>query len=61
MHNNSKHKEINDARSNQIGSGERGDKRRTYRVQDGMVKDDVSGKRASIRDIYRGYIGQLHK
>lgn len=50
----------NNTRANQIGSGERGDKRRTYRVQDGMVKDDISGKRISIRDVYKGYIGQLH-
>lgn len=33
-----------DVRRQQIGSGMRGDKRRTYRSQDDVVTDHVTGK-----------------
>lgn len=39
----------------QVGSGERGDKRRTIRAQDGVVTDHVSGRRWSYRDYERGH------
>lgn len=39
----------------QAGSGERGDKRRTIREQDGFVTDHVSGRRWSFRDYERGH------
>ena len=42
------------SRKAQIGSGMRGDKRRTIRVQDGVVNDHVTGKRWSFRDYERG-------
>jgi peptide chain release factor 1 len=38
----------------QVGSGMRGDKRRTVRVQDGTVHDHVTGRRWSFRDYERG-------
>lgn len=52
---------VNQSRSNQIGCGERGDKRRTYRIQDGFVKDDISGKTISVKDLYKGRVDLLHK
>jgi peptide chain release factor 1 len=43
------------ARRAQAGSGERGDKRRTIRAQDGFVTDHVTGRRWSYRDYVRGH------
>ena len=53
--------EENSIRQSQIGCGERGDKRRTYRVQDGFVKDDITGKKASMKDVLKGNIRLLHR
>lgn len=39
-------------RKQQIGSGQRGDKRRTIRVKDGDVKDHVTGRKWK----YNGYV-----
>jgi len=41
-------------RKQQVGCGMRGDKRRTIRVQDGVVIDHVLGKRWNLRDYLRG-------
>lgn len=41
-------------RREQVGSGMRGDKRRTVRVQDGQVHDHVTGRRWAFRDYERG-------
>lgn len=46
-------------RRDQIGNGERGDKRRTYRVKDSMVTDHITNKTASLKDILRGKIELL--
>ena len=43
----------------QVGSGERGDKVRTYRAQDDVVTDHRSGKRARLRDIVAGGLDLL--
>lgn len=37
-----------------VGSGMRGDKRRTYRFQDDIVVDDISGIKASVRQVLNG-------
>ena len=42
------------SRKDQIGSGMRGDKRRTVREQDGQVKDHVTGKTWRWKDYERG-------
>jgi peptide chain release factor 1 len=41
-------------RKQQIGSGQRGDKRRTIRTQDGVVTDHVLGKKWRYADYVRG-------
>jgi peptide chain release factor 1 len=46
-------------RREQIGKGERGDKRRTYRVKDALVIDHLTNKTASLKDILRGKIELL--
>jgi peptide chain release factor 1 len=42
-------------RKQQVGSGMRGDKIRTYRFQDDIVKDHNSGKSASVNKVLKGY------
>jgi len=46
-------------RREQIGKGERSDKRRTYRVKDGVVVDHITNKTASLKDILRGKVELL--
>lgn len=41
-------------RKNQVGSGERGDKIRTYRLQDNIAKDHRTEKSARTSDIMNG-------
>lgn len=41
-------------RRGQVGSGMRGDKRRTIRCQDGVVTDHVTGRRWPLRSYLRG-------
>jgi peptide chain release factor 1 len=43
-----------DARKQQVGSGMRGDKRRTIRAQDGFVVDHVLGARWPLKQYLRG-------
>ena len=38
----------------QHGSGERGDKIRTYRVTDDLVTDHRLGKKTSLKNLYKG-------
>lgn len=45
---------VNGQRRQQIGSGMRGDKRRTIRCQDGVVTDHVLGKRWRLREYLNG-------
>jgi peptide chain release factor 1 len=46
-------------RRQQVGSGQRGDKIRTYRFQDDVVKDHVTNKSASVRRVLAGDFGLL--
>ena len=41
-------------RKAQVGSGMRGDKIRTYRFQDDVVQDHISGKRGSVKKVLNG-------
>lgn len=46
-------------RKQQVGSGMRGDKIRTYRFQDDVVKDHVTGKSSSARKVLAGNFNLL--
>ncbi len=46
-------------RRQQVGSGMRGDKIRTYRLQDDIVTDHCTGRQARWRDIERGKFESL--
>jgi protein subunit release factor A len=46
-------------RKQQIGSGMRGDKIRTYRFQDDTVKDHITGKSASVDKVLAGNFNLL--
>jgi peptide chain release factor 1 len=45
---------IANTRKTQVGSGMRGDKIRTYRFQDDVVKDHVSNKTSSVKKVLAG-------
>ncbi len=45
---------LRDSRRSQLGSGMRGDKRRTVREQDDQVVDHVTGRRWDLRSYKRG-------
>lgn len=49
----------NSIRKRQIGSGMRGDKRRTYRFQDDAVVDHFTGRRAKASAFMRGDLEAL--
>lgn len=46
---------LDSERKQQVGSGMRGDKIRTYRFQDDVVKDHITGKSGSVKQVLRGY------
>lgn len=54
-----KHSAENGSRRSQVGSGERSDKRRTVRYQDGVVTDHVLDVRVPLKDYLRGDFGAL--
>lgn len=58
-HKNLEHSKLNETRKNQIGSGQRGDKIRTYRFQDDKVVDHNSGKQAKASKIMNGKFNLL--
>ena len=53
--------EVKSDRFEQIGYGDRNDKRRTYRIVDGVVLDHLTNKRITTKDLYKGKIKSLHK
>ena len=48
-------------RKEQVGSGSRGDKIRTYTYKTDLVHDLVSGKKASLKQVFKGNLRLLHK
>lgn len=53
-HENELHEKEAKDRKDQIGSGQRGDKRRTIRVKDGQVKDHVTGQSWEYKRYVKG-------
>lgn len=51
--------EIATNRKQQVGSGMRGDKIRTYRFQDDVVKDHITNKSASLKKVLAGNFNLL--
>lgn len=51
--------ERNKIRRDQMGSGMRGDKRRTYRFQDDTVHDHITGKQTSCSHFLKGNVNYL--
>ena len=51
---NAEHASESKQRKDQIGSGQRGDKRRTIRVKDGQVNDHVTGKKWQLKKYLNG-------
>lgn len=49
----------NDARRGQVGSGERSDKRRTFRFQDGLVHDHITRKSMPLARFMNGQLDLL--
>lgn len=47
---------VNTERRSQVGSGERGDKIRTYRQQDDVAADHRSGRKVRLSDVMKGRI-----
>ena len=52
---------VSSSRKEQMGSGQRGDKIRTYRFQEDMVKDHQTGKTAKLSSVMNGGINKLWK
>ncbi len=50
---------IANSRKQQVGSGMRGDKIRTYRFQDDSVQDHLTGKRAKCSQVLKGNLDLL--
>lgn len=44
----------------QVGSGCRSDKRRTYRVKEDLVVDHLTNRSSTLKNIYKGKIELLH-
>ncbi len=49
----------NTNRRDQMGSGERSDKRRTFRIQEGKVHDHVTGRSATVDKVMAGHFELL--
>jgi peptide chain release factor 1 len=61
IYNSGVEQQIKQKRFDQIGHGDRNDKRRTYRIQDGFVLDHVTGKQITVKELYKGLIKNLHR
>jgi len=47
-------KTVSTTRKEQVGTGMRGDKIRTYRFQDDVVQDHITGIKASVKKVLSG-------
>ena len=53
------HKQTSQARQQQVGSGMRGDKVRTYRSQEDQVTNHLNNKKVSLKKVYKGELEEL--
>jgi peptide chain release factor 1 len=60
LYDSEKYQKETDKRRNQIGSGSRGEKRRTYTFKSDLIVDHISGKRASLKQVFKGNLKLLH-
>lgn len=58
-HSHKQHTELSQQKKQQVGSGQRGDKIRTYRLQHDEISDHRTGKSISARQLERGFIDLL--
>lgn len=54
-----RHGAINRIRASQIGLGMRADKRRTWRMRDDRVSDDITGRSTTFTRAMKGYVDDL--
>lgn len=54
LHEQREHSDRAQQRKDQIGSGQRGDKRRTIRFKDGQVNDHITGKKWQLKKYLNG-------
>jgi len=59
LYNSKKNSKIQDKRRNQIGSGNRAEKIRTYNVKANRVTDHITGKKTSLAQVYKGNLRLL--
>ena len=59
IHDDTQSKTIYQNRLDQVGTGSRSDKKRSYRIKEDLVVDHESGKQCSFRDFSRGRIELL--
>lgn len=59
QYSNQEHRNANQQRKHQVGSGERGDKVRTLRFQNNQVKDHVTGKQITATEFMKGFMFRL--
>lgn len=55
----SKSSQVQQVRRDQVGTGMRGDKRRTYRFQEGLAHDHLTGRSAALDRVMSGGIDAL--
>lgn len=55
----SQSQQVQEVRKGQVGTGMRGDKRRTYRFQDGLAHDHQTGRSAPLNRVMSGGIDAL--
>jgi peptide chain release factor 1 len=60
IHDDSQSKTIYQNRFDQVGTGSRSDKKRSYRIKEDLVVDHETGKQCSFRDFSRGKIELLN-
>lgn len=60
LYDSKKNQKESQERKNQIGTGFRGDKIRTYTFKSDLVYDHVTGKKASLKQVFKGNLKLLH-